>query len=29
MGDTQPTEKNLLDFQMQNFMLNLLNEKII
>ena len=28
-GDTQPIEKNILDFQMQNFMLNLLNKKII
>ena len=28
-GDNQPIEKNLLDFQMQNFMLNLLNKKII
>ena len=26
---TQEIEKNLLDFQMQNFMLNLLNQKII
>ena len=26
-GDTQPIEKNLLDFQMQNFVLNLLNKK--
>ena len=29
MGNIQPIEKKLLDFQMQNFMLNLLNEKII
>ena len=28
-GDTQTIEKNLLDFQMENFMLNLLNKKII
>ena len=28
-GDTQAIEKDLLDFQMQNFMLNLLNQKII
>ena len=27
-GDTQPIEKNLLDFQMQNFMLNLLNKNL-
>ena len=28
-GDTQAIEKHLLDFHMQNFMLNLLNQKII
>ena len=28
-GDTQPIEKNLLDFQMQNFMLNLLKNKYL
>ena len=28
-GDTQPIEKNLLDFQMQSLMLNLLNKNII
>ena len=28
-GDTQPIEKKLLDFEMQNFMLNLLNKKNI
>ena len=28
-GDIQQIEKNLLDFQMQNFMLNLLNKKNI
>ena len=27
-GDTQPIEKKLLGFQMQNFMLNLLNKKL-
>ena len=27
-GDIQPIEKNLLDFQMQNFMLNLLNKNL-